>query len=395
MTNVITTNEDVLSINPKWGRMRATNLAREESVKPILTSVAEVGSERRGALQAAHLQSQQPVLFDELGHVVEAVGGSLFYDRLANFLTRMLGCERYLVMRYAQYARPKFLVNKSLPERGVRLYLNGIYRIDPLLRMARTHVPTRVMTFDRLKQSDTDTVFYEENFEFGEIFDELVAMFPAVGGVWVAVCVDHPSRNFSDEDVKLVETVYPTLARLHDLHIEKCVYGWQGGYLNDSRIALMICDHKDRVVFRNANWTNDITDDEQQAILAGAATTLADSYPISNNRMVHWEPLDASNSVAPDGRAFVIEQNEPGYVDLMGPEPMQRFADHFELTPREKEIVDFILKGHPPALIADKLGVSVGTIRNHKHRLYFKLDITTERELFCMFMDMFLSRGWR
>jgi DNA-binding NarL/FixJ family response regulator len=37
------------------------------------------------------------------------------------------------------------------------------------------------------------------------------------------------------------------------------------------------------------------------------------------------------------------------------------------------------------------MGLSVGTIRNHKHRLYYKLDITTERELFCMFFEQIIA----
>jgi len=38
-------------------------------------------------------------------------------------------------------------------------------------------------------------------------------------------------------------------------------------------------------------------------------------------------------------------------------------------------------------VIASRLGVSAGTVRNHRHRLYYKLDITTERELFNMFIS--------
>ena len=44
------------------------------------------------------------------------------------------------------------------------------------------------------------------------------------------------------------------------------------------------------------------------------------------------------------------------------------------------------LEGHPIAGIAKRLGVSRGTIKNHRLRLYQKLDITTERELFLTHM---------
>jgi DNA-binding CsgD family transcriptional regulator len=58
-----------------------------------------------------------------------------------------------------------------------------------------------------------------------------------------------------------------------------------------------------------------------------------------------------------------------------------------ELTPRERDIVGLILLGYPTAEIAARLKLSVNTIKNHKKRMYLKLDITTERELFLGFVN--------
>jgi DNA-binding CsgD family transcriptional regulator len=60
---------------------------------------------------------------------------------------------------------------------------------------------------------------------------------------------------------------------------------------------------------------------------------------------------------------------------------------HEELTPRERDIVGLILLGYPTAKIAGRLKLSVNTIKNHKKRMYNKLDITTERELFLGFVN--------
>ena len=53
-----------------------------------------------------------------------------------------------------------------------------------------------------------------------------------------------------------------------------------------------------------------------------------------------------------------------------------------ELSARERELVALILQGYPNATIATKLGITAGTVKNHRARIYEKLDITTERELF-------------
>lgn len=58
-----------------------------------------------------------------------------------------------------------------------------------------------------------------------------------------------------------------------------------------------------------------------------------------------------------------------------------------ELSSRERDLVELILAGHPTAVIADKLGITVGTTKNHRRRIYDKLDITTERELFLQFFQ--------
>jgi DNA-binding CsgD family transcriptional regulator len=57
------------------------------------------------------------------------------------------------------------------------------------------------------------------------------------------------------------------------------------------------------------------------------------------------------------------------------------------LSAREKQLVQLILAGHPPAAIAIKLKIAPGTVKNHRRRIYDKLDITTERELFLQYMD--------
>lgn len=62
-----------------------------------------------------------------------------------------------------------------------------------------------------------------------------------------------------------------------------------------------------------------------------------------------------------------------------------------ELSARERELVALVLAGHPTATIAQRLGITVGTVKNHRRRIYEKLDITTERELFLQFFEHALA----
>jgi len=56
------------------------------------------------------------------------------------------------------------------------------------------------------------------------------------------------------------------------------------------------------------------------------------------------------------------------------------------LTPREIEITSLILRGHSSAAIADALNIAEGTVKIHRKNIHQKLDISSQSELFSMFI---------
>lgn len=94
--------------------------------------------------------------------------------------------------------------------------------------------------------------------------------------------------------------------------------------------------------------------------------------------------------------ALDIKARKPGFMRTRGPampgaQPQQEPSIPPDLWPalssRERELVQLILAGHPNATIARRLSIAVGTVKNHRLRIYEKLDITTERELFLQFFQ--------
>jgi len=348
---------------------------------------ATVGSQKRPAREDGGAS-----VFVGLARATKAVGTPEFYEMAASCVADMLGSDRYLVIRYGRYSKPEFLVNTAMTPQAVDDYLASFYRIDPLLRMVRTNVTQQVMTFDQLRRSGADTLFYDELYRSARILDELVLLLPTVGGVWTAICVDRSKTLFSQAEIGRARQIFPVIEQLHALHVDRCVFGWNGGYLDDSQIAFMMMDSENNPAFRNVLWQTKV-DADREATIRDLSTARADGMEaLDDGLLVHWETLDGQNVVAPGGKAYLLEEPSPGYVDLAARDLVEQFAIRYSLTPRESEIVEYLLQGHPPSLIATTMGVSVGTIRNHKHRLYNKLDITTERELFCMFFDLIMGR---
>lgn len=63
------------------------------------------------------------------------------------------------------------------------------------------------------------------------------------------------------------------------------------------------------------------------------------------------------------------------------------------LTPRECDVVQLLLRGHSSRSIGEKLDITRGTVKIHRHNIYEKLDISTQSELFYMFLDALSTGG--
>ncbi|NVO58471.1 hypothetical protein HW561_22060 [Rhodobacteraceae bacterium B1Z28] len=84
---------------------------------------------------------------------------------------------------------------------------------------------------------------------------------------------------------------------------------------------------------------------------------------------------------APQDTAQAIQADPPADID--------QIADTFlegQLTPREREIVLMAIEGTSAPDIADQMELSEGTVRNHRKRLYKKLNIFSERELLALYI---------
>lgn len=62
-----------------------------------------------------------------------------------------------------------------------------------------------------------------------------------------------------------------------------------------------------------------------------------------------------------------------------------------QVTPREVEVIGLSLRGYSSKLIARQLGISEGTVTNHKRNVYDKLGIHSQNQLFSLFLEALTS----
>ncbi len=76
------------------------------------------------------------------------------------------------------------------------------------------------------------------------------------------------------------------------------------------------------------------------------------------------------------------------------PEQLESALENFGrslLTDRETEVVQLFLHGHSTKSIAEKLGISPETVKLHRKNSYAKLDVSSQAELFYLFIDSLAS----
>ncbi len=90
------------------------------------------------------------------------------------------------------------------------------------------------------------------------------------------------------------------------------------------------------------------------------------------------------------GKHFDGYQDRGGRVERVWEQRIHAALNKFGcslLTERECRIAQLILRGHSTRSLAERLGVSEETIKSHRKHVYAKLDISTQSELFALFID--------
>lgn len=88
----------------------------------------------------------------------------------------------------------------------------------------------------------------------------------------------------------------------------------------------------------------------------------------------HWRDLALTDSRMPSGMDARVET-------------AFRSIGEGVLTSREREVVELTLRGHSADAIGKLLGISAGTVRIHRRNIYSKLRISSQGELFSLFIN--------
>lgn len=338
-------------------------------------------------------QALDEPLYVRLGDAARAIGTERFYVALLAAMKALAPWDAADVVRYSRYAAPDYLYQEGLDPETIVHYRAGIYRFDPFFRWWREHGEGAVLTL-RGASRPVDLVgeYFTKFVPNTGMFDNLAVFLPSIARTAVALFVECRKKRYTPTIVERVRAVYPLFVGLHDAHLARTLADLrhdQGSAEGDRAIAVL--DRDRRTVFTSPAWRAAERSDNSLADPAPLARALAaGSKGISSAGPVHAEPLGPESPLAPGGTLLVIERGTPALPPLDFDGIFASFAEG-RLTPRETQIARLMLGGYPTEAIAKTLGIGRGTVKNHRRRLYDRLDITTERELFSQFLE-FLSQ---
>ena len=95
-------------------------------------------------------------------------------------------------------------------------------------------------------------------------------------------------------------------------------------------------------------------------------------------------------TVMPVLNALCRKQQSAGEGEITVSAPLDRAFRNFgrdHLSKRECEVIQLILKGHSNKSIALLLNISVDTVKVYNKRFHTKLEISSQAELFSLFME--------
>ena len=318
---------------------------KSETSKSIMGTVADLSS---------------LLLFETLSMAIEAIGTPDFEKLLADAVGAVISHDFITMARYSSRDAPRFLIHShTFPSHLAELYLKDYVTCDPYVPFWREGRKPGVVWLQDLTQDGTFSRYTDEFMPQIDVTDEIGVFAPAVGTDSVAFFFNKRAGQFCQSDVDALRALYPTISALYRLHIRALILADEFAASPSLGRPWRMTNALGTTIWMTNEWHQQNTPETVQV-----RTSIAQDFNVENRFI--WT-IGNSDTTPPTALEF------------------DQWAEQIDLTPRERDIVKLTLQGHSTAGIAQTLDLSVGNIKNHKRRIYGKLDITSERELFLLF----------
>lgn len=330
-----------------------------------------------------------------LADAISAVGVNEFHSAILTYVSNMLPGNVYWIMRYSPYLVPQVMHYKSDISKSsaidfgtiTRMYAEGLYRVDPWFHYWRNVGRAGVVTLkDIISGGLTGERFYSAFASLMKLRDDIGIFFPTMGRCSIAISIQSSSR-FSARHVSFLRDVYWVLAALQQQHDRMLLMRLvSNSQTNIQNRAYLIVDDDWRPIFSSQAWQTAV--DADPGVYRGLDALRKNSriQALQTDKgVLQMETLPSEFTLGSASRIIFLESGTDAESAIDFNSALDRFRTS-KLTPREHQVVRMTLLGLSVPETAERLKLSIGTVRNYKKRTYGKLGIKSERELFSQFI---------
>ena len=154
-----------------------------------------------------------------------------------------------------------------------------------------------------------------------------------------------------------------------------------------NNVYLLLNDNN-RCVYASNGWKAFIENDPDTSNIINTMTSGPTQSSIKIDQgVLHFEKIPSIPTWGEASRIIFLERGTHAKPSFHIDDALNEFETD-DLTQREKQLLRLIILGFRNDKIAKKLEIGIGTIRNHRKRLYQKMAVTAERELFVKFLNL-------
>lgn len=324
----------------------------------------------------------------QIGKVFQSIGTPFFHEELVDLLEATVETDAFWIIRYSGEAVPDVVFTRGVSVQTERIYSRQCAPIDPFSARWQSLREAGVFTLEWLRTNDPSCTSYSDIFlRAAEMDDELGITIPLTNQNCFAVFLERKHGIFTDDDVSILNTLYPT--------IEGCCRAHLRRVFNDVKKAEIIkgapiiprptaiFDHAGHQVYSDDSWNKAVRRFPVLRRLATGLVSEGGAETIMDDWILRAERLTSDFPIAPNGWKLVLER-------LTVPLPPRNADDAPDVlslfTRRERDVFRLMLNGVKNDDISTELGVGGGSIRNIKFRIYRKVGVSSESELVSKFI---------
>lgn len=326
-----------------------------------------------------------------LGRAARELGEPGFHLRLLELVGSLLPHDTAWIVRYSPKQIPDILYTKEISDANVRYYLEAEpAATDPYFCSWCTNAAARIETMEAALPLAVDPKFYSLDFiKRLEFTDELVIFLPSIGASCVSLFFERRLDRFATAELSLIQRIFPTILDFHHAHIRSQLTGMSAvaaGLASIEESVASIFDCAGKCVFSTKKWQQLAVSLEPFRGIANASSCEEIRCQAeASTASLRVIPLDPMNSIAPGGLLLHL-MDEGEFIELASDRSASTIFER--LTPRERDIVGFAFEGLSTGAIAQRLGITKGSIKNCRMRIYRKFGVVSERELISKLMPI-------